>query len=252
MRIRTVKPGLWSSEDMAELSDQALLLALGLLNFADDEGYFTANVALIRAAIFPIRKTSPIDGLLAELAKVRYVELSTGTDGRKYGRICKFSEHQRINRPSDSLIKPLWRDAGALIEDSLNAREGLPECSPPEGKGKERNKEGKGVVNESDEFMNAWNALPTPFPRIRAMSTDRKATLRTRLKDPFWRDNWLAALTSMPGRPFLAGTNSRGWIADVDFFLRPDSVLKLIEGKYQDAQPVNGDLSGFTMVDPLA
>lgn len=57
-RIRTIKPTFWTDEDMAEISESACLLAIGLLNYADDEGYFNANPKLIKAAVFPIRETS--------------------------------------------------------------------------------------------------------------------------------------------------------------------------------------------------
>nr|MBF6067360.1 primosomal protein [Klebsiella pneumoniae] len=36
-RIRTIKPEFWTDEDMAEVSEPACLLAIGLLNYADDE-----------------------------------------------------------------------------------------------------------------------------------------------------------------------------------------------------------------------
>ncbi|SWD82810.1 primosomal protein I [Klebsiella pneumoniae] len=57
-RIRTIKPEFWTDEDMAEVSEPACLLAIGLLNYADDEGYFNANPKLIKAAVFPIREPS--------------------------------------------------------------------------------------------------------------------------------------------------------------------------------------------------
>ena len=56
MRIRTIKPEFWSSLDLAPLSEPALLLAAGLLNYADDEGYFVADERLIRAALQKIKK----------------------------------------------------------------------------------------------------------------------------------------------------------------------------------------------------
>ena len=34
-RIRTIKPEFWTDEDMAEVSEPACLLAIGLLNYAE-------------------------------------------------------------------------------------------------------------------------------------------------------------------------------------------------------------------------
>ena len=126
MRIRTLKPEFWSSEDIAALTEPAMLLAIGLLNYADDEGYFNANPALIKAALFPLREPSvSIHGALSECSNVGYIEVRKTADGRKLGKIVKFGNHQSINRPSKSKIKELFeacersvRTHGALTEDS--------------------------------------------------------------------------------------------------------------------------------------
>lgn len=86
------------------------------------------------------------------------------------------------------------------------------------------------------QFMSAWNALPKPFPKIHKMSPTRQRALRCRCGDVFWLENWRAALDRLPRSPFLRGENKTGWTADPDFFLRPDSVLRIIEGKY-DSKP---------------
>ncbi len=140
MRIRTVKPSLWTSEDMAQLSDQAMLLAIGLLNYADDRGFFVANPTLIAAALFPLRKTAPVAELLAELVKIGYIVLSTGKDGRAYGRVATFSQHQRVSHPSPSSIEPMWQ-----WESSVSAPGGRPEASGLKG----REEEGKGIGKEA-------------------------------------------------------------------------------------------------------
>ena len=60
MRIRTIKPEFWSHPVMTRQDDATKLLALGLLNFADDEGYFYADAALIRSALRPLDDDSSI------------------------------------------------------------------------------------------------------------------------------------------------------------------------------------------------
>ena len=108
MRIRTVKPEMWTDEDMASISESANLLAIGLLNYADDYGYFNANELLIKAAIFPLRDPSTtIRRMLDELSEIGYIQLFEGTDGRNYGHICGFEKHQRVDRAKDSKIKGL-------------------------------------------------------------------------------------------------------------------------------------------------
>jgi hypothetical protein len=141
MRIRTLKPGFFSSEDLSSISPEAHLLAAGVLCISDDSGFFNANPALIKADVFPLRETSvSIQDMLSELLRVGYVRVGTGEDGRRYGQVVKFTEHQRINRPTPSKIKdlPIKWDA------SMSARAAISERSLAEGKGREGNQERKG------------------------------------------------------------------------------------------------------------
>ncbi|MED8164534.1 DnaT-like ssDNA-binding domain-containing protein [Escherichia coli] len=142
-RIRTIKPEFWTDEDMAELSEPACLLAIGLLNYADDEGYFNANPKLIKAAVFPIREPSvPIPVLIQELSSCGYLSMFSTSDGKQFGAITNFLKHQVVNKPKESKIKylplipyeygtdtgqvPLGMDQGSGIRESktpLSARE---------------------------------------------------------------------------------------------------------------------------------
>lgn len=87
-------------------------------------------------------------------------------------------------------------------------------------------------LTDLEVFVTAWNALPTPFARIRNMSPKRVETWRVRMKTDFWASNWRQAIQTLPDLQFCRGENDRGWVADVDFFLTPDAVTKIIEGKY--------------------
>jgi hypothetical protein len=86
------------------------------------------------------------------------------------------------------------------------------------------------------DIVAAWNALGKPFPQVR-MTDSRKKSLAARWKDAFWRDHWQQALESLPESAFASGKNDRGWIADLEWFLKPDSVAKITEGKYANNAP---------------
>ncbi|HAK2208012.1 TPA: primosomal protein [Salmonella enterica] len=155
-RIRTIKPEFWTDEDMSLVSDSACLLAIGLMNYADDEGYFNANPLLIKAAIFPIRETShTIPVLLQELSKCGYIEHFSDKNGRLYGRIVNFTKHQVINKKKDSKIKELELFP---YEYGINT-----EQIPPgkEGKGKDQGKEERDHIARDqpvDNFPGAESA----------------------------------------------------------------------------------------------
>ena len=107
-RIRTIKPEFWTDEDIASLSEPARLLAIGLLNQADDEGYFKSHPLLLKAAVFPLTEPSVnIHDMIIELTNIGYIACYKGSDGKQYGCVCSFLNHQKINRPSPSKIKDL-------------------------------------------------------------------------------------------------------------------------------------------------
>lgn len=107
-RIRSIKPGFFANEGLSEVSEPAQLLAGGLLCYADDEGYFNAHPGLVKAAVFPLREPSkPIQDLLTELFSIGYVRFGTGSDGKRYGHVVNFKEHQKVSHAVPSKIKGL-------------------------------------------------------------------------------------------------------------------------------------------------
>ena len=133
-RIRTIKPEFWQDDDLAEVSEPAILVAAGLLNHSDDEGFFKSNPKLIKSVVFPLREPSvSVHDILIELSNIGYISLYIGIDGKKYGRVVGFTKHQKINRPTPSKIKDLID----FTESSLNPHDVLTT-------GKERKGTGKG------------------------------------------------------------------------------------------------------------
>jgi hypothetical protein len=147
MRIRTIKPGFWHNESLAKCTEFARLLALALLNLADDEGYFLAHPALIRGQLFPyLDEAGKVEKGLAELADVGFVQVKTDKTGRNVGCVTKFRQHQIISRPTRSslrdsflLMEDSWSPHGVLTEDSVREKE------REEEKEEEVEKERKGV-----------------------------------------------------------------------------------------------------------
>jgi len=151
-RIRTIKPEFWKHEDLSALPEITHMLAAALLGYADDEGYFNANPALVRSECLPLRESSvSTQTSLQQLVEIGYLQIGRGEDGKRYGRVVKFDEHQRVNRPTPSKIKAI----GIVWEDSVTTHAGLSEPSSPEGKGT-----GKGREEENSSC--AAPASPSP------------------------------------------------------------------------------------------
>jgi hypothetical protein len=137
MRIRSVKPEFWGHEIMANLSPEVRLLALALLNYADDEGYFLASPVSIRGAVFPfVDDSTKIRGWLLELSKIGYVVLGNLADGRAVGFIPNFRKHQRVDKPQASKLKgsARFQDDSKIVPGTFD--EGM------EGKGMDQGREG--------------------------------------------------------------------------------------------------------------
>jgi hypothetical protein len=135
-RIRTIKPDFWRDENLATISPEAALLAIGLLNHADDDGYFNANPKLIESDIFPLRELSrPITVMVDELFKIGYIQLFQGVDGKRYGHIFNFAKHQVINKKNPSKIKELCNLPENYCTPTVELPVGM------EGNGREKEKE---------------------------------------------------------------------------------------------------------------
>ena len=78
-------------------------------------------------------------------------------------------------------------------------------------------------------FMDAWQQ--TDFPQVRKLTDKRRKALLQRIAD-YGIDDCIKAVKIASKTPFCLGQNNRGWRADFDFFVKPDSITKILEGKY--------------------
>src|ERR1700749_875469 len=106
MRIRTVKPEFWTNERMAALPESSQLMVLALLNYCDDHGFLLASPAVIRGALFPFHEDYlRVKRGLSDLESIDYLRVRAGPDGRAYGWIVHFSQHQRVDKKQKSKIE---------------------------------------------------------------------------------------------------------------------------------------------------
>ena len=78
-----------------------------------------------------------------------------------------------------------------------------------------------------------WNQVEG-ITKARAMTKDRERSAKARIRESFFRDHWKEAIERIKASSFCRGQNDRGWKADIDWFLRPGTATKLIEGKYDN------------------
>lgn len=224
MRIRTIKPDFWLHEGLCNCAEFTRLLAIALLNWADDEGYFMANPILIRGQVFPFLDDSKkIPGGLVELSRVGYIELGTDSQGRAVGKIVNFTKHQRVDKPKPSEIKV----SSTFQEGSRNIPGIIQDQSKEEGKGKEqgieKEEEGK---KEAARVSDGLRIRLGAIMHRRANSQWTDAELKAFRKGKFEEDDIAAVeayyAANWPpqwGKNFLRadlGTLLNNWPGEVD------------------------------------
>ena len=84
-----------------------------------------------------------------------------------------------------------------------------------------------------------WNDHCGKLPKVKACNASRLKHANARWKEARWTDDfgspaeyWAEVVHLLRLSNFCNGANDRGWIADFTFLLRPDTHLKVMEGKY--------------------
>lgn len=179
MRARNIKPGFYRSDELAECSFAARLLAPGLWMMADRQGRLEDRPKKIKGEVLPYDAIDIIP-LLDELEKNNHI-MRYEVDGKKYIQILTFSEHQNphYSEKDSSIPAPSSKILGKDIPSSNDNSENLPESTAlKEGVkradslipdtliidttvSKTKSENVKKTKNEySQEFSDAWDIYP--------------------------------------------------------------------------------------------
>jgi len=93
-------------------------------------------------------------------------------------------------------------------------------------------KEGSCAAPPEVEYWNGKGVLP----KIIKWDGSRFKKLLSRRKDSFFMENWQAAIDRICQSKFCLGQvkSDRDWVADFDWFLKYESFVKIMEGRYDD------------------
>jgi uncharacterized protein YdaU (DUF1376 family) len=117
----------------------------------------------------------------------------------------------------------------AIQNQNQNQNQNQKEKTPPTPRG----------LSLRDEVLRRWNSIDG-VSHAKSMTASRAKALAARSKEPAWTESWQAAAEKVSASSFCRGGGSTGWVADLDWFLKPDTVTKILEGKYDDRQATNG------------
>ena len=219
-RIRTIKPEFWTSEQVMNLTRDARLAFLGLLNFSDDGGNHPASAMTLKAQVFPgdnDLNPASVQGFVQDMHEQRLLVTYQGADGADYWHVTGWDRHQRIDRPSfryPPFGEPSTNPHRALDESSTNPRHPFtePSTSATPRKGRERKgRERKGMEGNGMEG-NKEERPPQRAPRgsrlpsdwvlsddLRAWAVQERPDLDADSTADEFRDYW----TAKPGQDGL-------------------------------------------------
>lgn len=106
-RIRSVKPEIWLSPQVMNLSHSARLMFVGLITQADDDGRGLADVRRLKAAIFPGDDITT-QQVSAWLTECKDQALAALYDAAPHGSLYQLTgwHHQKIKKPLPSQYPP--------------------------------------------------------------------------------------------------------------------------------------------------
>lgn len=260
MRARNIKPGFFTSSQIVQCEPLARLLFEGLWCEADREGRLKDDLLSLKMKILPADNCE-ISTLLSQLEGSGLIQRYE-VDGNKYIWIKEFLTHQKPhvkeaastipapNKDAKISIQHLPRQVPAptqpriyeektpssLIPDSLipDSREGVVAisadalaCHPASSR------------MDYQKLISIWNeTLGEYCPKIQRLTEQRKRLLANRLKDSFDSEpeQWRSYCQAIRGSPFCQGNNDRGWRANIDWALKPQSIARVLEGFYAETE----------------
>jgi hypothetical protein len=151
------------------------------------------------------------------------ISQEAGNQGRLI-TICNWDRYQR-NGDEDSN-----QDA---IETQTERNQGAnaPQLSKEYKNGRIKKEEGKSAV-ALPQLAQIWNENRGTLPEVRGCSGTRRKHAELRWREEPSAEYWTKTVQRIVRSPFCTGDNDRGWLADFDFLIRPETRHKVDEGKY--------------------
>lgn len=235
MRIRTVKPEFWRSDDIARLPREIRLLFIGLWSYVDDNGVGIDDYRQVTADLFPLdddiadTREFVREGL-ATLSRASLI-VRYEVAGKSYLHVPTWERHQKIDKPGKPRYpRPDAVTSGDAPKDdcSRDPRETLAPVTEDQGN--------RGAEEKAPSSPGA--AAPVKPPR------DDVEQLCTRLADrmegngakrPNITDSWRRAarlLLDKDGRPLDQALRLLDWCQEDSFWLTNIHSLPTFRDQY--------------------
>lgn len=161
---------------MGRASDGVKCLALALLNYADDKGYFNADPILVRNFARPFDPdTLTTESLIRDLSLSGWIEIRHCAEYGFLGLIVNFERHQVVNRPKKSSLKAYFDKAQPTTQNAISDGSRIDHSGKGrEGKGTDqqqhtRAREANGEEDELVTYLRSdWPEIGNPESVVKA------------------------------------------------------------------------------------
>lgn len=251
---RFLHPRLGHSEKVSGLTDLEFRVWAQFILSADDFGVLPMSVAKLQGDNRALDR-QPRDAVEAALAKLVAVGLVDKFEHQGAPFMCQltWSTFQKVRYPRsthwpcpppevlerlDDATLLLFRNSHEKFPKDFRKIPRLPRVRgretatgirlPAKGNGEEAATPGR-------RLQGLWNTVTTaPLPRCSLVTRKREHRASVCLQErPI--EEWRGVFERIERSSFCRGESDRGWLADFDWATKPDTALKVMEGKYDRA-----------------
>lgn len=106
------------------------------------------------------------------------------------------------------------------------------------------------TLGSSNRLIELWNKHCLKLPKVEVESADRVKKSKALLKK-YGEENLIDAIARVAASDFCNGLGTQGWVFDFDFFLRPATYPKIVEGKYDNRKAKPAQLKNSHLLSLL-
>lgn len=93
----------------------------------------------------------------------------------------------------------------------------------------------------TDKLAKIWNQECGTLPKVKILSKQRERKAKAAWSRHPSEEFWIQVIARIRASPFCTGSSDRGWVANFDFLVKPDTPARVLEGIYD-----RRDSMGFT------
>lgn len=145
--------------------------------------------------------------------------------------IFQYVQLNEANRTHNSVLNILKSEG--VSKDLIRSLQGVKDKDKDKDKGKYKDKD------KVKGFRDAWNQNCGKLPKVLKTNKSRDDKIGTRLIEVDDLEYWIETIIRLSESNFCNGVNESAWVATFDWFLKPDTHLRINEGKYDNRNAVS-------------